>query len=106
MEIRTAGLFGLTGAYRTMHGSLSLPPNSTVNVTWHDGGKEEAKVLCLAGTACVQPVPGTQQNPGGGGGSEPDWSMCFSSPGGTGCVDVGGGPKCETFPSELVCPMG
>lgn len=117
VEIRTAGLFGLTGAYRTTHGSLSLPPNSTVKVTWHDGGREEAKVLCLAGTACVQPVPGTQQNPGGGGGGGGppggggsgggyDWSMCFTSPGGTGCVDVGAGPKCETFPSELVCPMG
>lgn len=113
---RIAGLTALAGEYRSLHGVLSLPPNSIVKVTWHDGSKEDGKVLCLAGTVCVQPVPGTQRNPsgGGGGGIPPggwgeggiDWDMCFNSPGGTGCVDVGAGPKCETFPSELVCPMG
>jgi hypothetical protein len=50
-------------------------------------------------------------DPGGlpdfGGGNDDPFAMCFVSPGGRGCVSVGDGPRqCETFPSELVCPMG
>lgn len=50
-------------------------------------------------------------DPGGfgdwGGGNDDPFADCFVSPGGRACVSVGGdAPRCETFPSELVCPMG
>ena len=50
-------------------------------------------------------------DPGGfpdfGGNNDDPFAMCFVSPGGRACVSVAGGPQqCETFPSELVCPMG
>lgn len=48
-----AALAGLIGMYRSFHDVASLPRGSTINITWHDGGKEKARVTCLVVDACV-----------------------------------------------------
>ncbi|WP_230116485.1 hypothetical protein, partial [Stenotrophomonas lactitubi] len=73
-ELRIAGLTGLAGMYRITHGLGSLPIGSKIKVTWGDGSVEEGAVVCLAGSVCVKPVPGTQKAASGGGG-------CLLSPG-------------------------
>ncbi|WP_303638093.1 MULTISPECIES: hypothetical protein [Stenotrophomonas] len=66
-ELRVGGLVGLAGMYRITHGLASLPVGSRIKVTWGDGSAEEAAVTCLAGSNCVQPLPGTQKPPSDGG---------------------------------------
>lgn len=97
-ELRIAGLTGLAGMYRITHGLGSLPIGSKIKVTWGDGSVEEGAVVCLAGSVCVKPVPGTQKAASGGGGgggggySGPISSGSYGGGGGgrTGSVSVGG----------------
>ncbi|EKT4101877.1 hypothetical protein N5D13_00780 [Stenotrophomonas maltophilia] len=98
VEHRLAALLGLVGMYRTVNGFASVPVGTTVKVTYYDGSKEEALVTCLAGSPCVQPVPGTQKAApdedgggmagGGGGGDMGDWG---GHGGGIGGPSLGGG---------------
>lgn len=88
-ELRTAGLLGLAGMYRAVNGVSSLPVGSTINVTWGDGSKEIGQVVCLVGSPCVQPVPGTQRGGGGGGGGSGNAGGNYG--GGGGCVASCGG---------------
>lgn len=97
-ELRMAAGLALIGMYRTINGVFSVPVNSTVDIKYSDGSKEKFKVVCLAGTVCAQPVPGTQQQPGSGGsggsgGISPPWNPSLPPPGcygeGCGVVTVG-----------------
>lgn len=97
-ELRMAAGLGLVGMYRTTHGPMSVPVNSVVEVTYQNGSKEKLKVVCLTGSTCVQPIPGTQQPPpsggsGGSGGILPPWYPPLPPPGcygeGCGTVEVG-----------------
>ncbi|WP_125359486.1 hypothetical protein [Stenotrophomonas sp. 278] len=63
--VRQAALTGLTGMYKAVHGSNSIPLGTVVEVTYADGTKEKAVVSCL-GSACVVPIPGTQKTSSGG----------------------------------------
>ncbi|WP_131707701.1 hypothetical protein [Xanthomonas citri] len=58
-ELRVAALFGLTGAYRLLHGPASAPRGTNINVIYSDGSSEIATVACIGGTVCVIPVGGT-----------------------------------------------
>lgn len=57
-DLRVAGLNALAGAYRTLHGALSLPPGSIVKVTWFNGSKEDANVRATTTTPCstISPI--------------------------------------------------
>lgn len=83
--VRIAALFSLVGMYRTLNGVSSVKVGDIINVTYDDGSKEKGNVVCLAGSICVVPIPGTQQNASGGGGSVGD-----SGGGGGGSLSGGG----------------
>lgn len=96
-EVRVAAMFGLWGAYRTVHGFTALPRGSTFTVIYSDGSSENATVACVGGTVCVIPVPGTQRrddgtlisNGGGSGGGSGSGSGGSPRPPGGGVVIVG-----------------
>lgn len=98
-ELRIAGLTGLAGMYRITHGLGSLPIGSKIKVTWGDGSVEEGAVVCLAGSVCVKPVPGTQKaatsggGGGGGGGSGGGGGGGYSGPISSGSYGGGGGGR-------------
>lgn len=94
VEIRSAALLALVGAYRTINGTFSIPIPSQIQIVYSDGSKELAAVTCLSGTPCVQPVPGTQlqastSGGGGSGGGDPGGGGSYG--GGGGCVASCGG---------------
>lgn len=64
-ELRVAAMFGLWGAYSTVHGLTALPRGSTFTVIYSDGSSENATVACVGSTVCVIPVPGTQKRDDG-----------------------------------------
>lgn len=64
-ELRVAALFGLSGAYRILHGPASLPRGTTFKVYYSDMSSEDATVACVGGTVCVIPVNGTQRRDDG-----------------------------------------
>ncbi len=78
IELRIAAMFAATGAYRTLHGPLSLPAGSRFTIRYADGTVEVGVVTSVASTMGTVPVPGTQRNSegqlisppssGGGGG--------------------------------------
>ncbi|MGH8424000.1 MAG: hypothetical protein ACRER3_16850, partial [Pseudomonas fluorescens] len=70
IEVRQPALLALVGMYRTTNGFLAVPDGTIVTVTYSDGSKEKAMVVCPAGTPCVQPIPGTQQYGSSGGGAD------------------------------------
>lgn len=103
-ELRIAGLTGLAGMYRSTNGLGSAPVGTKIKVTWADGSTEEATVVCLAGSVCVQPIPGTQKpassgnggtgsggGGGGGGGSGGGGGYIGGGSGGGGGGSGGGG---------------
>ncbi|HVJ38208.1 MAG TPA: hypothetical protein VM687_10470 [Stenotrophomonas sp.] len=67
--LRMAALTALTGMYRTISGVASVSIGDVIAVTYDDGSKEQGNVVCMAGSVCVMPVPGTQQGANDGGGT-------------------------------------
>ncbi|WP_225851631.1 hypothetical protein, partial [Xanthomonas sontii] len=68
-ELRIAALTALTGMYRSTYGLASISVGDVVAVTYQDGSKEKGQVVCLSGSVCVVPLPGTQTGPGSGAGT-------------------------------------
>lgn len=101
--VRQAALTGLTGMYKAVHGSNSVPLGTVVDVTYSDGTKEKAVVSCL-GSACVVPIPGTQQATSGGSVSGGDGSGGGGAAGGGGGIDTPGSGWGS--PSPPVCVNG
>lgn len=90
-DVKIAALLGLVGMYRSTNGVLSAPPGTTVNVKWSNGSSEKAEVLCLVGTPCVQPLPGTQKPAEGGGGGVVVWDGAGGDGAGSGGIGGIGG---------------
>lgn len=76
VDLRVAALLGLVGAANALSGPFSpvIRVGDRFTVIYSDGSKEDGVRLCLSGTPCVAPIPGTQQEAndsgfdGGGGG--------------------------------------
>ncbi|WP_414428945.1 hypothetical protein, partial [Xanthomonas campestris] len=64
-ELRVAAAFGLTGAYRVIHGPMSAPRGTNVEIIYSNGSSETAAVACVGGTVCVVPIAYTQKHPDG-----------------------------------------
>lgn len=100
-EVRVAGMTALVGAYRSINGLASLPVGTQVKVIWQGGSSETAVIVCLVGSVCAEPVPGTQQpysggGPGGPGDGGGPGGPSPGGPGGPGGGGPGGGPRgCE-----------
>jgi hypothetical protein len=60
--VRTGALTSAAGIYRTLGGNGlgSLPQGSRFTLIYTDGSSEQGLVGCIVGTACVEPIPGTQ----------------------------------------------
>ncbi|WNH54510.1 hypothetical protein [Stenotrophomonas oahuensis] len=101
--LRIAALTGLTGMYRTVHGSTSAPLGTVVDVTYADGTKEKGLVSCL-GTMCTVPIEGTQQAAPGGSASGGDGSGGSGAAGGGGGIDTPGSGWGN--PSPPICLNG
>lgn len=103
----------LAGKYRSLYGFASLPVGTQVKVIWKGGSSETAVIVCLMGSVCAEPVPGTQQpysggspgSPGGPGGS----GLSGPGPGGPIGGDSGGGPggcDIEVDGAPVECEVG
>lgn len=69
-DLRIAALTALTGMYRATYGVGSVSIGDVIAVTYQNGSRERGQVLCMAGSVCVTPMPGTQVGAGGGGGGD------------------------------------
>lgn len=92
-ELRVGAMFGLWGAYRSLH-PQGLARGSTFTVIYSDDTSETATVACVGSTVCVIPVPGTQKRDdgaliwGGGGGNNGGGGPVGPTPPGGGVVIV------------------
>jgi hypothetical protein len=89
--LRLAALTALTGMYRSIMGVSSVSVGDVISVTYDDGSKEKGDVVCMAGSVCVVPIPGTQQGAGDGGGSAGGGGGGSEGGGGGGSGNGGGG---------------
>ena len=60
---RINALTQAAGAYRTMHGSSTLPRGSTFGMRYQDGSSERGRVDSVMGTVGSTPIGGSQKCP-------------------------------------------
>lgn len=65
-EVRSGALTQAGGLYRSEHGPNSLPPGSIIDATYGDGSGESGLVTSTTSSVGVEPIPGTQEQAGGG----------------------------------------